>query len=258
MHRNRARFSIRCSMLFATCTPRDWCSGRSMRITSLRLATGSSFHRHAARRRHLHRVPRRRALAGRTLAAGPDAGLAEELADCRVVRRIRIRSPVGRWRKSALPWTRRLRPWRRLRGPGCRDPPVAPFALRFPYRGGGRKEAPAPERAATHPFPKWVFVGAAGVLLLVLGLNRRRPAEAVAPSPVAAVSLPAETPAPAPLPKAAIPESVVSTVPKASPACRQGNVAGDRVHLPNAQRCRQESATAQSVSPGPERRRVFT
>ena len=76
-----------------------------------------------------------------------------------------------------------------------------------------RKEAPAPERAATHPFPKWVFVGAAGVLLLVLGLNRRRPAEAVAPSPVAAVSLPAEAPVPAPLSKA-----VVSTVPKASPA----------------------------------------
>ena len=77
-----------------------------------------------------------------------------------------------------------------------------------------RKEAPAPERAATHPFPKWVFVGAAGVLLLVLGLNRRRPAEAVAPSPVAAVSLPAEAPVPAPLPKV----QAVATVPKASPA----------------------------------------
>ena len=75
------------------------------------------------------------------------------------------------------------------------------------------KEAPAAERAATHPFPKWIFVGAAGVLLLVLGLNRRRPADVATPPPVAAVSLPAEAPVPGPLPKVAAP-----TVPKPSPA----------------------------------------
>jgi eukaryotic-like serine/threonine-protein kinase len=81
-----------------------------------------------------------------------------------------------------------------------------------------RQEAPAPERAATHPFPKWIFVGAAGVLLLVLGLNRRRPTDVATPSPVAAVSLPAEAPVPAPLPKAAEPKAEVPTVSKASPA----------------------------------------
>jgi hypothetical protein len=95
-------------------------------------------------------------------------------------------------------------------------PPVSPHQVII------RKEAPAPERATTHPFPKWIFVGAAGVLLLVLGLNRRRAADVAPPSPVAAVSLPAEAPVPAPLPKtevpkAAVPESVVPTVPKPSP-----------------------------------------
>jgi hypothetical protein len=78
------------------------------------------------------------------------------------------------------------------------------------------KEVPVTKRAATHPFPKWIFVGAAGVLLLVLGLNRRRPAEVA--SPVAAVSLPAEAPVPAPVPKVAEPKAPVPTVPKPSPA----------------------------------------
>ncbi len=82
-------------------------------------------------------------------------------------------------------------------------------------QAAGRKEA-TEERAVTHPFPKWIFVGAAGVLLLVLGVNRRR-ADVIAPPPVAAVSLPAEIPAPATLPKAVVPESVVPAVPKPSP-----------------------------------------
>jgi hypothetical protein len=79
-----------------------------------------------------------------------------------------------------------------------------------------RREAAADERAATHPFPKWIFVGAAAVLLLVVGLSRRRPAEVIAPPPVAAVSLPAGSPAPTP-PKEAVPESAVPAVPKPSP-----------------------------------------
>ena len=81
----------------------------------------------------------------------------------------------------------------------------------------GRKEMTANERAATHPFPKWIFVGAAGVLLLVLGLNRRHTADVIAPPPVGAVSLPAESPAPATLPKAGVPKSAVPPVPKPSP-----------------------------------------
>jgi hypothetical protein len=83
-------------------------------------------------------------------------------------------------------------------------------------RALARKEATTDERVATHPFPKWIFVGAAGVLLLVVGLSRRRPAEVIAP-PVAAVSLPAESKAPATPPKEAVPESVVPAVPKPSP-----------------------------------------
>ena len=79
------------------------------------------------------------------------------------------------------------------------------------------KEAPASERTATHPFPKWIFVGAAGVLLLVLGLNRRRP-DVATPPPVAVVSLPADAPVPAPLPRVTEPTAPVPTVPKASPA----------------------------------------
>jgi hypothetical protein len=79
------------------------------------------------------------------------------------------------------------------------------------------RETPASERAATHPFPKWIFVGAAGVLLLVLGLNRRHATDVATPPPVAAVSLPAEAPAPAPLPKVAEPKAAVPTEPKPSP-----------------------------------------
>jgi hypothetical protein len=73
------------------------------------------------------------------------------------------------------------------------------------------------ERATASPtarrFPKWVFVAAAGVVLLILALNRTRPSDVGTPSPVAPVSLPIETPAPASLPKAAVPEA-----PKPSPA----------------------------------------
>jgi hypothetical protein len=66
-------------------------------------------------------------------------------------------------------------------------------------------------------------VGAAGFLFLILILNWRRPADATAQSPVAAVSLPVEppvpaAPAPAPLPKAAEPKPTVQAPPKTSPA----------------------------------------
>jgi hypothetical protein len=61
------------------------------------------------------------------------------------------------------------------------------------------------ERATEYRFPKWIFVGAAGVLLLIVALNWPHPAGVATSSPVAAVSLPAETRVPAPLPKAAAP-----------------------------------------------------
>jgi hypothetical protein len=60
------------------------------------------------------------------------------------------------------------------------------------------------ERATAYRFLRWILVGAAGVLLLIVGLNRPRPASVATQSQVASVSLPAETPAPAPLPRAAV------------------------------------------------------
>jgi hypothetical protein len=67
---------------------------------------------------------------------------------------------------------------------------------------------PASERAAPYRFPKWVFVGAAGILLLGLGLLRPRPAGVATRPPVAPVVLPAETPTPVPPSKAAVPDSL--------------------------------------------------
>ena len=75
-----------------------------------------------------------------------------------------------------------------------------------------------PERAFENRFLKWIFVGAAGVLLLILGLSRPRPAGVATHSLAASVSHPAETPVPAPLPQAAVPRVVVPTVRRSSPA----------------------------------------
>jgi hypothetical protein len=77
-----------------------------------------------------------------------------------------------------------------------------------------RDDAPAlppshrrpPELATANRFLKWIVAGAAGVLLLVVGLNRPRLASVATQSRVASVSLPAETPVPAPLPRAAVPK----------------------------------------------------
>jgi eukaryotic-like serine/threonine-protein kinase len=86
------------------------------------------------------------------------------------------------------------------------DPPVLP-----------RPHPRTPEPAAPHGFPKWIFVGAAGVLLLILGLNLRRPAEVA--TRAADVSIPRETPVPVPVPAPAPPaKASVRTVPKPSPA----------------------------------------
>jgi hypothetical protein len=76
-------------------------------------------------------------------------------------------------------------------------------------------DAPGPppsyRRAAAYRFPtKWIFAGAAAVVLLIFGLNRPRLSGVAGQSRVAAVRLPAATPAP--LPKVAVPEA-----PKPSP-----------------------------------------
>jgi hypothetical protein len=58
----------------------------------------------------------------------------------------------------------------------------------------------APEPVVPYHFPKWILVGAAGLLLLILALNLRRPAE-VATQP-ASISIPAPAVAAAPPPVA--------------------------------------------------------
>jgi hypothetical protein len=94
---------------------------------------------------------------------------------------------------------------------------VAPVAVRDSPPDPAPSHPPTPKPALVHRFPKWIFVGAAGVLLLIVGLNLPRSAGVASQSRVASVSLPAETPAPAPLPNAAVPEVAVPAVPKPSP-----------------------------------------
>jgi hypothetical protein len=92
-------------------------------------------------------------------------------------------------------------------------PPVSASRLPEPLTVV-RDDAPAlppphrrpPERVAANSYLKWIVAGAAGVLLLILGLNRPRPANVATQSQVASVSLPAGTPVPAPLPRAAVPK----------------------------------------------------
>jgi eukaryotic-like serine/threonine-protein kinase len=80
-----------------------------------------------------------------------------------------------------------------------------------------------PEHATSSRFPKWVFVGAAAILLLILFLilNRPHSTGAAAKSRVAAVSPPVENPVPAPLPKIAAPKPSVPVAPKRSPDASQ-------------------------------------
>jgi hypothetical protein len=83
-------------------------------------------------------------------------------------------------------------------------------------------QRPTSERAVTYRFPKWVFVAAAGVLLLILGLLRPRPAGVATRPSVASTELPAVAPAPPPPkaapPAASVPSVVVPAVPKPAAA----------------------------------------
>ena len=93
-------------------------------------------------------------------------------------------------------------------------PPPPPTLPRRPPTGrprhGPLRHAPNP--AVPYHFPKWIIVGAAGLLLLILGLNLRRP---VAADPPPAIT-PATTTVPAPL-KSPDPEPVAPRQPKPSP-----------------------------------------
>jgi hypothetical protein len=108
-----------------------------------------------------------------------------------------------------------------------------PASAETPPTSDAAVEPRAPEAAAASPalelspppnrFPKWVLVGAAGVVLLILGLNLRRDPEPSAPPPV--VSTPRPEPIAAavpPAPRAARPaaETIAKTAhrPASQPA----------------------------------------
>jgi cell division septation protein DedD len=102
---------------------------------------------------------------------------------------------------------------------GTRAIPVA--AAEIPPKPDAAVEARAPEAAAAGPafelsppqpnrFPKWVLVGAAGVVLLILGLNLRRDPEATPPPPV--VSTPRPAPVSAAVPAEPKPSPVTATI----------------------------------------------
>jgi len=104
-------------------------------------------------------------------------------------------------------------------------PPLAVAPVSVPpvvVRRNSADTAPSTRRGVEHAtlrrFPKWIFVGAAGVLLLIAGLNRPRSAGVATQSPVASVSVPAETPVRAPLPKAAAPEVAAPAIPRPTAA----------------------------------------
>ena len=84
-------------------------------------------------------------------------------------------------------------------------PPPLPVASPVPVPPVAVAPAPSTRSRVEHGtirrFPKWIFVGAAGVLLLIAGLNRPRSADVATQPPVASVPPPAENPvvaAPAP------------------------------------------------------------
>lgn len=96
-------------------------------------------------------------------------------------------------------------------------PPAAAAPLRARNDAPTRppSQRPTSERTPAYRFPKWIFVAAAGVLLLILGLLRPRPAGVATQPVVASRTLPAPdpVPVPAPPPRAVTPEP---TVPKPS------------------------------------------
>jgi hypothetical protein len=99
-----------------------------------------------------------------------------------------------------------------LSGPGRAAAAVAPIA-----DTAVRSADPLafePTAAPANRFPRWILVGAAGVVLLILGLNLRRDPEAAAPSPPAPVPDRAPIVAAPPVPKAS---PVTETVPKPAP-----------------------------------------
>jgi eukaryotic-like serine/threonine-protein kinase len=87
-----------------------------------------------------------------------------------------------------------------------------------------------PEPATSPRFPKWIIVGAAGVVFLILGIHWLRPADGnTTPPQVDSVSLPVETAVPAALPKTVAPKFTAPTAPKPSPSAGHSPQAGQEI-----------------------------
>jgi eukaryotic-like serine/threonine-protein kinase len=78
-----------------------------------------------------------------------------------------------------------------------------------------------PEPASSSPFPKWIIVGAAGVVFLILGIHWLRPADVNTQFQVNSVSRPVETAAPPALPKTEAPKLTAPAALKLSPPAGQ-------------------------------------
>ena len=103
-----------------------------------------------------------------------------------------------------------------------------PASIEIPPKPDAAVEPRAPEAAAAaspaalelspsqpQPFPKWVLVGAAGVVMLILGLNLRRDPEVAPPPP--AVSAPRTAPVAAAVPPAPKPSPVKAPINRPAP-----------------------------------------
>jgi hypothetical protein len=100
--------------------------------------------------------------------------------------------------------------------PADSSPAYVPRIPDPPVFVSSRRAVAVPARGYHFP-TKWIFAGAAGVLLLILVLNRPHSSGVATASAAASVALPPETEAPAPAPKAAPPAATVPEEPKPSP-----------------------------------------
>jgi hypothetical protein len=153
-------------------------------------------------------------------------------------RRIQTRRPVGLWPKSVLPWREITGKTRfqtvaqvsesQVSESQVSEPQVSEPQASVPQEAV-RNDTPAlppPHRRTSEPaassgFPKWIIVGAAGVVFVILGLHWRGPADVATQPQATSASLPVETAAPPPLTKTASPKPTVRTAPKPSPAAGQ-------------------------------------
>jgi hypothetical protein len=109
--------------------------------------------------------------------------------------------------------------------PPAPPPTVAPTAPPAVVRNDAAVPPPShrrtPEPNSSSGFPKWIIVGAAGVVFLILGIHWLRPADVNTQFQVDSVRRPVETAVPAALPKTEAPALAAPAAPKPSPPAGQ-------------------------------------